>query len=258
MDRQSYRNSLWNSTRTFYHILNIPNPHQTLDFALKYLTSPKFLLMELIDFILHIDAHLAEFIRDYGYWIYAILFLIIFVETGVVVMPFLPGDSLLFAAGMLAAIPENDLNVWIIIGLLLIAAISGDSLNYSIGKRFGMQVTKIKIFGKQFVQQEHIDKTHEFYEKYGSKTIVIARFVPIVRTLAPFVAGIGRMNYGTFITYNVVGAIFWVVGLTLAGYFLGQIEWVAQNFSKIVLVIIVVSVLPIVYEFIKAKFFDKK
>lgn len=213
--------------------------------------------MELIDFILHIDAHLAEFIRDYGYWIYAILFLIIFVETGVVVMPFLPGDSLLFAAGMLAAIPENNLSVWLIIVLLLIAAISGDSLNYSIGKRFGLKVTKIKIFGKQFVQQEHIDKTHAFYEKYGSKTIVIARFVPIVRTLAPFVAGVGRMNYGTFITYNVLGAIFWVVGITLAGYFLGSLEFVQNNFSKIVMGIIVVSVLPIVYEIIKEKYFNK-
>lgn len=213
--------------------------------------------MELIDFILHIDAHLAEFIRDYGYWIYAILFLIIFVETGVVVMPFLPGDSLLFAAGMLAAIPENNLSVWLIIVLLLIAAISGDSLNYSIGKRFGLKVTKIKIFGKQFVQQEHIDKTHAFYEKYGSKTIVIARFVPIVRTLAPFVAGVGRMNYGTFITYNVLGAIFWVVGITLAGYFLGSLEFVQNNFSKIVMGIIVVSVLPIVYEVIKEKYFNK-
>lgn len=217
----------------------------------------KIFLMELIDFILHIDAHLAEFIRDYGYWIYAILFLIIFVETGVVVMPFLPGDSLLFAAGMLAAIPENNLSVWLIIVLLLIAAISGDSLNYSIGKRFGLKVTKIKIFGKQFVQQEHIDKTHAFYEKYGSKTIVIARFVPIVRTLAPFVAGVGRMNYGTFITYNVLGAIFWVVGITLAGYFLGSLEFVQNNFSKIVMGIIVVSVLPIVYEIIKEKYFNK-
>src|SRR5690554_3111064 len=213
--------------------------------------------MELIDFILHIDAHLAEFIRDYGYWIYAILFLIIFVETGVVVMPFLPGDSLLFAAGMLAAIPENNLSVWLIIVLLLIAAISGDSLNYSIGKRFGLKVTKIKIFGKQFVQQEHIDKTHAFYEKYGSKTIVIARFVPIVRTLAPFVAGVGRMNYGTFITYNVLGAIFWVVGITLAGYFLGNIPIIKDNFSKVVLIIIVLSVLPIIYSFIKEKYFQK-
>ena len=214
--------------------------------------------MEIIDFILHIDAHLAEFIRDYGMWIYAILFLIIFVETGVVVMPFLPGDSLLFAAGMLAANPDNGLNVWIVIGLLLIAAVAGDSLNYSIGKRFGMNVTKVKIFGKQFVQPEHIDKTHAFYEKYGSKTIVIARFVPIVRTLAPFVAGIGKMNYGTFITYNIIGGTIWVVGITLAGYFLGSFEWVQNNFSKIVMAIIVISILPIVFEFLKEKFFAKK
>lgn len=213
--------------------------------------------MELIDFILHIDQHLAEFIRDYGLWIYAILFLIIFVETGVVVMPFLPGDSLLFAAGMLAAIPENELNVWIVITLLLIAAVAGDSLNYSIGKNFGMRVTKVKILGKQFVQQEHIDKTHSFYEKYGSKTIVIARFVPIVRTLAPFVAGIGKMNYGTFIIYNIFGAFLWVVGITLAGYFLGSFEFVQKNFSKIVMGIIVLSVIPIIYEFIKERFFKK-
>src|SRR5690606_36297471 len=170
--------------------------------------------MELIDFILHIDQYLVQFVNDYGMWVYFILFMIIFVETGVVVMPFLPGDSLLFAAGMLAAQP-NDLNVVILIVLLLIVAVLGDSLNYSIGKRFGMQVTRIKFFGKQVVKNEHIDKTHSFYEKYGSKTIVIARFVPIVRTLAPFVGGIGRMNYGTFITYNIVVAILWVFGITL-------------------------------------------
>lgn len=214
--------------------------------------------MELIDFILHIDQHLNVFIQDYGLWIYAILFLIIFVETGVVVMPFLPGDSLLFAVGMLAANPDNGLNVWIVIGLLLIAAVAGDSLNYSIGKNFGMRVTRIKLFGKQPVKPEHIDKTHAFYEKYGSKTIVIGRFVPIVRTLAPFVAGIGKMNYGTFITYNVIGAILWVVGITLAGYFLGSFEWVQNNFSKIVMVIIVISLLPIVIEFIKVKFSKKE
>jgi len=214
--------------------------------------------MEIIDFILHIDAHLAEFIRDYGMWIYAILFLIIFVETGVVVMPFLPGDSLLFATGMLAANPDNGLNVWIVIGLLLIAAVAGDSLNYSIGKNLGMRVTKVKLFGKQPVKSEHIDKTHAFYEKYGSKTIVIARFVPIVRTLAPFVAGIGKMNYGTFITYNIIGGTIWVVGITLAGYFLGSFEWVQNNFSKIVMAIIVISILPIVFEFLKEKFFAKK
>lgn len=214
--------------------------------------------MELIDFILHIDQHLNVFIQDYGLWIYAILFLIIFVETGVVVMPFLPGDSLLFAVGMLAANPDNGLNVWIVIGLLLIAAVAGDSLNYSIGKNFGMRVTRIKLFGKQPVKQEHIDKTHAFYEKYGSKTIVIGRFVPIVRTLAPFVAGIGKMNYGTFITYNVIGAVLWVVGITLAGYFLGSFEWVQNNFSKIVMIIIVISLLPIFIEFVKAKFSKKE
>jgi len=212
--------------------------------------------MELIDFILHIDQHLVEFINAYGPWIYAILFLIIFVETGVVVMPFLPGDSLLFAAGMLAA-QGAGLNVWIVIGLLLIAAVSGDSLNYLIGKELGSRVLKVKIFGKNFVKQEHIDKTHQFYEKYGSKTIVIARFVPIVRTLAPFVAGVGRMNYGIFITYNIVGAILWVVGVTLIGYFLGNIPIVKDNFSKAVLIIIVVSLLPIAFEFMKEKFRKK-
>lgn len=212
--------------------------------------------MEIIDFILHIDQYLFQFVNDYGMWVYAILFLIVFVETGVVVMPFLPGDSLLFAAGMLAAQP-NELNVWVIIILLLIAAISGDSLNYSIGKRFGMQVTRVKIFGKQVVKDEHIEKTHSFYEKYGSKTIVIARFVPIVRTLAPFVGGIGRMHYATFLTYNVLGAILWVVGITLAGFFLGNVPIIKDNFSKVVLLIIFLSILPIVYEVVKEKFFNK-
>ncbi|HTO35262.1 MAG TPA: DedA family protein [Flavobacterium sp.] len=212
--------------------------------------------MEIVDFILHIDQYLFQFVNDYGIWVYAILFLIIFVETGVVVMPFLPGDSLLFAAGMLAAQP-NDLNVWLLIVVLLIAAITGDSLNYSIGKRFGMRVTKFKLFGKQVVKDEHIQKTHDFYEKYGSKTIVIARFVPIVRTLAPFVGGIGRMNYRTFLTYNVVGAVLWVVGITLAGYFLGNIPIIKNNFSKVVLLIIFISILPIIYEVLKEKFFKK-
>lgn len=215
------------------------------------------LVYSLIDFILHIDKHLIEIVNDYKYWTYLILFLIIFVETGVVVMPFLPGDSLLFAAGMLAAQP-NELNVWVMIILLLIAAITGDSLNYSIGKNFGMRITNFKLFGKQMVTESQLAKTQDFYEKYGSKTIVIARFVPIVRTLAPFVGGIGRMNYGTFITYNVVGAILWVVGITLAGYFLGNIPLIRDNFSKVVLLIIVLSVLPIVYEVVKEKFFNKK
>lgn len=214
-------------------------------------------MMELIDFILHIDEYLAVFINDYGIWVYAILFLIIFVETGLVVMPFLPGDSLLFATGMLAAQTNNDLNIWIVISLMLIAAILGDTLNYAIGKEVGYRIIDFKIFGKQPVKPEYIEKTHAFYEKYGSKTIVIARFVPIVRTLAPFVAGIGRMNYTTFLTYNVVGGIVWVVGITLAGYFLGNIPIIKDNFSKVVLIIIVFSVLPIIYSFIKEKYFQK-
>jgi len=207
----------------------------------------------LIDFILHIDRHLVDIVNDYKTWTYLILFLIIFIETGVVVMPFLPGDSLLFAAGMLAAQP-NELNIGLMIIILLVAAITGDSLNYTIGKRFGMQVTKFKLFGRQLVKDEQIQKTHAFYAKYGSKTIVIARFVPIVRTLAPFVGGIGRMHYGTFLTYNVVGALLWVVGITLAGYFLGNIPIVRDNFSKVVLLIIFLSILPIIFELVKEKF----
>lgn len=214
-------------------------------------------ILSLFDFIMHIDAHLAEFANSYGLWLYAILFLIIFVETGVVVMPFLPGDSLLFAAGMLVAQP-NDLNLFVLIVLLLIAAILGDTLNYIIGSKIGYKAVQIKIFGKQFVKPEHLEKTHAFYEKYGSKTIVIARFVPIVRTLAPFVAGIGKMNYKTFITYNVIGAMLWVIGITLAGYFLGNIPLIKDNFSKVVLGIIFISVLPIVIEVLKEKFLNKK
>src|SRR5690554_5060645 len=213
--------------------------------------------MELIDFILHIDQYLEVFLQDYGVWVYAILFLIIFVETGLVVMPFLPGDSLLFATGMLAAQFPESLNVWLVMILLFIAAVLGDTVNYSIGKAVGMRIVNFKIFGRQPVKMEHIEKTHAFYEKYGSKTIVIARFVPIVRTLAPFVAGIGRMNYTTFLTYNVVGGIVWVVGITLAGYFLGNIPIIKDNFSKVVLIIIVLSVLPIIYSFIKEKYFQK-
>src|SRR5690606_9202997 len=176
------------------------------------------------------DQHLVEIVNDYQMWTYLILFLIIFIETGVVVMPFLPGDSLLFAAGMLAAQP-NDFNVWILIALLLVAAIAGGSMNYSIGRRFGMQITKFKLFGKRVVTDEQIEKTHYLYEQYGRKSIFIAQFVPIGRTLAPFVGGSGRMQYGTFLTYNVVGGFLWVVGMTLAGYFLGNIPLIRDNFS---------------------------
>ena len=202
--------------------------------------------MELIDFILHIDQYLQVFLQDYGVWFYAILFLIIFVETGLVVMPFLPGDSLLFATGMLAAQFPESLNIL------------GDTLNYTIGKEIGMRIVNFKIFGKQPVKMEHIDKTHQFYEKYGSKTIVIARFVPIVRTLAPFVAGIGRMNYITFLTYNVLGGFIWVFGITLCGYFLGNIPIIKDNFSKVVLIIIFISIVPIIFSIIKEKMNKQK
>lgn len=213
--------------------------------------------MELIDFILHIDQHLQVFLQDYGIWVYAILFLIIFVETGLVVMPFLPGDSLLFATGMLAAQFPESLNIWVVMLLLFVAAVLGDTLNYTIGKEIGMRIVNFKIFGKQPVKEEHIHKTHTFYEKYGSKTIVIARFVPIIRTLAPFVAGIGRMNYATFLTYNVLGGFIWVFGITLCGYFLGNIPIIKDNFSKVVLLIIFVSVLPIIFSIIKEKISTK-
>ena len=209
--------------------------------------------MEILDFIFEIDKYLHVFIESYGYWIYAILFAIIFVETGFVVMPFLPGDSLLFAAGMLIA-QSAELNIWFLIALLIVAAVSGDSLNYFIGTKVGMQITKLKVFKRQIIKDSDIEKTHSFYEKYGEKTIVIARFVPIVRTLAPFVAGVGKMSYAVFMKYNIIGGIIWITSLSLAGYYLGNIPFVKDNFSKIVLLIIIVSVLPIVYEVIKAKF----
>ncbi|SEH93391.1 membrane-associated protein [Paenimyroides aquimaris] len=214
--------------------------------------------MELIDFILHIDQYLQVFLQDYGVWVYAILFLIIFVETGLVVMPFLPGDSLLFATGMLAAQFPESLNIWLVIMILFIAAVLGDTLNYTIGKEIGMRIVNFKIFGKQPVKMEHIEKTHQFYEKYGSKTIVIARFVPIVRTLAPFVAGIGRMNYATFLTYNFIGGFIWVFGITLCGYFLGNIPIIKDNFSKVVLLIIFISIIPIIFSVINEKMNKQK
>ncbi len=207
--------------------------------------------MDLIDFILHIDQHLNDFIIAYDSWIYVILFLIIFVETGVVVMPFLPGDSLLFAVGMFAA--QGSLNIWICLVLLLAAAILGDASNYLIGKYLGPKMMKLRWRGKQLIKPQYLDKTHEFYEKHGAKTIVIARFVPIVRTFAPFVAGIGKMNYWHFLSYNVIGGVLWIVGLTLAGYFLGSIPFIKDNFEIVVFVIIFLSLLPMIFEFLKTK-----
>ena len=211
------------------------------------------LLRHALDFVLHLDAHLADIIRDYGGWTYAILFAIIFAETGLVVTPFLPGDSLLFATGALAA--TGPLNVWFVIVLLTAAAIIGDSVNYSIGARLGPQVFDGR---SRFFKREHLERTNQFYEKYGGKTIIIARFVPIVRTFAPFVAGIGAMNYTKFITYNVVGAVLWVWGITIAGYFFGNIPVVQDNFGLVVIAIIVISVLPGVFELVKSRRLARK
>lgn len=207
--------------------------------------------MAIIDFILHIDKHLKEFIELYPILVYGILFAIIFVETGLVIMPLLPGDSLLFAVGMFAS--QGALNLPIIIILLFIAAFLGDSTNYYIGKFFGSKVLNWKLFGKVLVKQEHIDKTHDFYEKHGPKTIIIARFVPIVRTFAPFVAGVGKMDNKIFLSYNIIGGIVWVVGITLAGYFLGEIPIIKENFEKVVFLIIGISVLPIFISYFKNK-----
>ena len=207
------------------------------------------MLASLIDFILHIDQHLIELTQTYGLWIYAILFLIVFCETGLVVTPFLPGDSLLFAAGAVAAL--GGMNVHMAAALLLAAAVIGDAANFAIGKYFGE-----KLFAKpdsRVFKREYLDKTHAFYEKYGGKTIILARFVPIVRTFAPFVAGMGDMHYGRFIRYNVIGALMWVGLLTYAGYFFGELPVVKNNFGLVVIGIIVVSVLPMAVEIAKAK-----
>ena len=209
--------------------------------------------MEILDYLLHIDQYLEVILNDYQNWFYLILFLLIFIETGLVVMPFLPGDSLLFAAGMLAAAFPEQLNIYIVLGLLWVAAIAGDTINYTIGKTLGTKLVTAKVFGKRIVKDSAIQKTEDIFTKYGSKTIVIARFVPIVRTLAPFVAGVSKMHYGTFIKYNVVGGSVWVFGITLAGYFLGTIPFIKNNFEIVVMLIIVFSLLPIIIEFLKEK-----
>lgn len=200
----------------------------------------------IIDFILHIDVHLTELVVEYGVWIYAILFLIIFCETGLVVTPFLPGDSLLFVAGALASIGSNHLNVHLLIGMLIVAAVLGDAVNYTIGKFFGEKLFSnpdSKIF-----KQSYLQKTHDFYEKHGGKTIILARFVPIVRTFAPFVAGMGSMSYKYFASYNVIGGIAWVSVFTYAGYFFGELEFVKKNLSIFILAIIFISIIPAVVE----------
>ena len=204
------------------------------------------IITRLIDFILHIDQHLAEIISQYGTLTYAILFLIIFVETGLVVMPFLPGDSLLFAAGALAANPANGLNVWLMMLLLVVAAILGDTVNYHIGDYIGPKVFRRDY---RFLKRSHLMKTQAFYEKYGGKTIIFARFIPIIRTFAPFVAGVGTMRYGRFLSYNFIGGLLWVVSFTLLGYFFGTLPIVKKNFTLVILGIIFLSLMPPVIEY---------
>jgi membrane-associated protein len=204
------------------------------------------LIRQAVDLFLHLDKHLGEIIQQYGTWTYAILTLVVFCETGLVVTPFLPGDSLLFAAGALAALPGSPLSVFVLFLLLTGAAIAGDTVNYWIGHKVGPRAFEGKI---KFLNPNHLARTHEFYEKYGGKTIIIARFVPIVRTFAPFVAGVGSMSYGKFITYNVVGGILWVAICLFAGFFFGNLPFVKANFSLVIIAIIIISVLPGVYEF---------
>jgi membrane-associated protein len=200
----------------------------------------------LIDLFLHLDQYLDKIITQYGAWTYGILFVVIFIETGLVVMPFLPGDSLLFAAGTFAAL--GSLNLWYLLGLLMVAAILGDTVNYSIGHYLGERAYNIK-----WIKKEYLDKTHAFFEKHGGIAIFLARFVPIVRTFAPFVAGIGKMSYGYFITYNFIGGITWVALFTSAGYFFGNIPFVRHNFEYVIIVIILISVLPMAFEWLKAR-----
>jgi membrane-associated protein len=204
------------------------------------------ILKTFLDFLLHAENHLVWFIQNYGLWIYALLFAIIFCETGLVVTPFLPGDSLLFAVGALAARPEMGLRVEIITPLLLAAGILGDSVNYSIGKWIGPKVFQYE--SNRFFNRDHLLKAHAFYEKYGGRAIILARFVPIVRTFAPFVAGVGTMDYRKFLIYNIVGAILWVGIFIGAGYVFGGMEIVQKNMKIVILGIIVVSVLPIAWE----------
>ena len=205
----------------------------------------------LLDVFLHLDKYLADIISQYGIWTYGLLFFVIFMETGFVVTPFLPGDSLLFAAGTFAAI--GSLNVWLLFFLLAGAAVLGDTVNYWIGHYLGDRAYNIK-----WIKKEYLDKTHAFFEKHGGKTILLARFVPIVRTFAPFVAGIGRMSYGYFISYNLVGGVSWVALFTLAGYFFGNIPFIKQNFEFVIIAIILISVVPVFYEAWKARREEKQ
>lgn len=211
-------------------------------------------MSQLLDFFLHVDDHLITLTAEYGAWTYAILFLVVFCETGLVVTPILPGDSLLFAAGLVASL--GSLNVWLLCGILLLAAVIGDTVNYHIGLFLGPRVLSGKL--SRWLNPKHLKRTEDFYAKYGPVTIILARFVPIVRTFAPFVAGVGRMNYGKFLLYNVIGGVLWVFSMTLAGFYLGRYPIVKENFEYVVLAIVFVSVAPMAIEFIRQRFLTTK
>ena len=206
------------------------------------------IIKTLIDFILHIDTHLQYWVNDYQSWTYFILFMIIFCETGLVVTPFLPGDSLLFAAGTIAAMDGHPLNVLFLIPLLIISAFTGDNTNYFIGRLLGQTVYEKNY---RLIRREYLDKTHKFYEKHGGKTLIIARFMPIIRTFAPFVAGVGTMKYFRFLTFSAAGNLLWVTSFTFAGYFFGNIPMIKKNFTIAIFGIILISLLPMIIAFIR-------
>jgi len=214
------------------------------------------LIKQLIDFILHIDKHLADIIAQYGAWTYGVLFAIIFAETGFVVTPFLPGDSLLFATGTFCARPETGLNVHLMAFLLTAAAILGDTVNYWIGAKIGPKVFKRE--DSRWLRKKHLDRAHEFFEKYGGRAIILARFVPFLRTFVPFVAGVGKMTYSHFIAYNIIGGILWINIFTYAGFFFGSHPLIQRNFKLVIIAIIIISLIPIAVEFIRARHQAKK
>ncbi len=209
---------------------------------------PMHILLQLVSYFLHIDKHLFEAVNQYGSLVYAILFAIVFMETGLVIMPFLPGDSLLFAAGALAG--GGALNIWLVLGLLLLAAFLGDTVNYWIGHWVGPKAFSGKV---PLLKKKYLDQAQAFYDKHGGAAIILARFVPIVRTFAPFVAGIGKMSYGKFLAYNLVGGLLWVALFVLSGFFFGSLPIVKDNFHYVVVLIVAISVVPVIFEMIKAK-----
>ncbi|MDO8949630.1 MAG: DedA family protein [Actinomycetota bacterium] len=208
-------------------------------------------LQSILDVILHVDVFIDQQVGVWGAWMYLVMFVVIFCETGLVVTPFLPGDTLLFAAGVVAARAGNPLDVWLLFLILTIAAILGDTVNYWLGKRLGPRVLRNP--NSRIFKKEHLDKTHAFFERYGGKTIILCRFVPFVRTFAPFLAGVGEMTYGRFLAFNVVGGVVWVAVFLFAGFFFGRIPWVEKNLTLVLLLFVVVTTIPIVIEYVRAR-----